>query len=64
MGIIKAHRNVSFEQKSWLRPYISRTIKKMKTTKNEFSKEFCKLFFIALFRETTKNQETDIISSP
>ena len=63
MRITAVHRGISFNQSSWMEPYIRKNTELRKTAANSFEKDFFKLMSNSVFGKTMKNirKRQDII---
>ena len=55
MKITAVHRGISFNQSSWMEPYIRKKTELRKTAVNSFEKDFFKLMNNSVFGKTIEN---------
>ena len=53
----KIHRNIKFNQKAWLKPYININIDLRKNAKNDFEKRFFSIMSNLFFGKTVENMK-------
>ena len=53
----KIHRNIKFNQKAWLKPYININIDLRKNAKNDFEKRFFSIMSNVFFGKTVENMK-------
>ena len=55
LKLTAVHRGISFNQSSWMEPYIRKNTEHRKTAANSFEKDFFKLMNNSVFGKTIEN---------